>query len=104
MINKDGSIKKLGETITNPELARTLETIKGDPESFYEGTLAKKIVADVRERGGNITLNDLKHYEVTIRKAITNKLGDMKWFTVPPPASGAVITLIINILKGMELN
>ena len=47
-----------------------------------------------------MTSQDLKEYKVLRKKALVNKLGNMTWFTAPPPASGPVITLILNILKG----
>ena len=78
--------------------------IRDNPESFYNGSLANKIVRDIRKRGGIITLQDLREYKVIRRKAIINKLNDMTWYTAPPPASGPVITLILNILKGKEPN
>ena len=101
LLDADGNLKNLGDNITNKQYAKTLEDIRDDPERFYNGTLAEKIVRDIRLRGGIITLQDLKDYKVIRKKAIVNKLGNMTWYTVPPPSSGPVITLILNILKGM---
>ena len=101
LFDDEGNLKKLGDNITNPQYAKTLEDIRDDPESFYSGQLASKIVRDIRLRGGIITAQDLKDYKVIRKKALVNKLGNMTWYTVPPPSSGPVITLILNILKGM---
>ena len=46
----------------------TLETIRDDPESFYNGPLAKMISQDIRiripdkERKGQVTEQDLRGY------------------------------------------
>ena len=100
-MDKDGNLKKLGEEITNPELAATLEKIRDNPHTFYNGSLAKDIEKDMEENGGIITVEDLQNYEAQLEKEpITNSLGDWTWYTLPPPASGPVITLILNIMKG----
>lgn len=100
LTDKDGNLKNLGDNITNPQYANTLEKIRDEPESFYKGSLAEEIVEDIQRRGGIITLQDLQGYNVIRKKALVNQLGDMTWYTVPPPSSGPVITLILNILKG----
>lgn len=101
LFDDQGNLKKLGENITNPQYAKTLEDVRDDPESFYNGPLASRIVRDISMRGGIMTLKDLKDYKVIRKKALVNELRNMTWYTVPPPASGPVITLILNILKGM---
>lgn len=100
LTDKDGNLKNLGDNITNLQYANTLEKIRDDPESFYKGSLAEEIVQDIQRRGGIITLRDLQDYKVIRKKALVNQLGDITWYTVPPPSSGPVITLILNILKG----
>lgn len=102
-VDKKGNLRQLGDNVTNLQYARSLEVIRDNPESFYNGSLASKIVRDIRKRGGIITLQDLREYKVIRRKAIINQLNDMTWYTAPPPASGPVITLILNILKGYNM-
>ena len=84
----------------------TLETIRDDPESFYNGQLAKMISQDIRiripdnERKGKVTEQDLKDYQTKIREPLESELNGMKMLLTPPPTSGAVLGLILNILKG----
>ena len=84
----------------------TLETIRDDPESFYDGSLAKLISQDIRiripdkERKGQVTEQDLRNYQTEIREPLESKLAGMKMLLTPPPTSGAVLGLILNILKG----
>ena len=83
-----------------PKFARTLERIRDDPDSFYTGSLAQDIVKDIQEGGGIITLEDMKNYRTKVRTPLSAKMGNYTWYTNPPPGSGAVLSLILNILKG----
>lgn len=83
-----------------PNFAKTLEIIRDDPESFYKGSLAKDIVKDIKDGGGIVTLEDMENYTTVVRTPLSEKMGDYTWYTNPPPGSGAVLSLILNILKG----
>ena len=84
----------------------TLEKIRDDPESFYNGPLAKMISQDIRiripdkERKGQVTEQDLRDYQTVTRELLESKVAGMKMLLTPPPTSGAVLGLILNILKG----
>ena len=55
---------KEGEVFTRDEFCSTLEKIaKNGAEEFYTGETAQKLVADIKNAGGIITLNDLKDYK-----------------------------------------
>ena len=52
------------ETVKNPALAATLERIIANgKEEFYGGETGQKMVAYLQERGGIMTIEDLKAYE-----------------------------------------
>ncbi|KAL9958185.1 hypothetical protein ACROYT_G035163 [Oculina patagonica] len=103
LFNKDGELKKQGETLCMPKFARTLERIRDFPEDFYYGELAKDIVQDIKDGGGIITLDDLKNYKVKFRRPISGTLGKYSWYSTPPPGSGSVLSFILNILKGYNM-
>jgi len=84
-----------------PKLAKTLERISDDPEDFYTGKLAEDIVREIKEGGGIITLQDIKNYTVKVKSALHGKLRQYDWYSMPPPGSGSVLGLILNILNGM---
>ena len=100
LFNEDGDLKKEGETLCMPKFAKTLERIRDNPDDFYYGELAKDIVKDVKEGGGIFTLDDLRNYKVKFKTPLSGTLGDNTWYSTPPPGSGAVLSLILNILKG----
>ena len=108
LIDKNGEPYKENDIITNKKYANTLEEIQEDPETFYNGQLAQKIVQDMRlvpKRGnrtdkGKVTLNDLGEYQTVTREPLKGNLSGMTMYLTPPPTSGAVLALILNILKG----
>ncbi|CAF2029668.1 BnaC07g41800D [Brassica napus] len=65
VFTKEGELLKKGDICYNTKLADTLESLaeKG-MKAFYEEDVAEKLVNDVREAGGIITMDDLESYEV----------------------------------------
>nr|XP_034317079.1 glutathione hydrolase 1 proenzyme-like [Crassostrea gigas] len=96
---------KQGETIKMPLLAKTFETIADDPHALYNGSLAEDVVADIQEAGGIITKQDLQNYVAVIKEPLVIKLNDESTiFTPPPPSSGAVYAMILNIADKYGFN
>ena len=63
MLKPDGSSYGEGDRLVQTDLANTLEAIasKG-PQGFYEGEIAEKIAAAVRDAGGVMTADDFRKY------------------------------------------
>ena len=98
----DGTWYKTGEKIYNKKLAETLEIIKANAEDFYNGNLSRQIVEDVNAAGGNFSKQDLLNYKVEERFPFVTTIKGMKMFTMPPPGSGAVVGMTMNILEGKK--
>ncbi|RMD63793.1 MAG: gamma-glutamyltransferase, partial [Alphaproteobacteria bacterium] len=63
----DGRLKRPGEMLHNPDLARTLRRIARDgAEVFYTGDIAEQINADMKANGGLLSIEDLRAYR-TVR-------------------------------------
>ena len=82
------------------EYARTLERVRDDPDSFYSGALANDILRDIRKVNGIVTARDLRRYKSIIRVPYRRNIQNMTMYLTPPPTSGAVLALILNILRG----
>ena len=97
-----GKLLKKGDLLRRPHLAKVLQLIanNGSAEPFYNGPMSKVLVNDVKAAGGIMTLDDLRNYKVNFKRALKSKLGDKTLITCPPPTSGPVLTLILNILRG----
>ena len=94
---------KENDTVRMPELARTLRRISEYPEDFYNGELAKQMVVEINQNGGNVTLEDFKSYKADVFEVQGLELKDgYKIYTLPPPSSGMLISFIVNIMKGFD--
>ena len=85
-----------------PTYARTLKIIAnaGNGDPVYGGKLGQQMVNDINAHGGQFLMDDLKNYKVRFRDTIVQSFGKGKLITTPPPTSGPVLSLILNILKG----
>ncbi len=105
-LNKDCSAKKAGEILLQTDLAKTLNIIaqKGH-KGFYEGSVAKKIVASQKKYKGLMSLSDLKYYKVKKRTPVVGSYKGHKIVSMPPPSSGGThVIQILNILEKLNLN
>ena len=100
LLDKDGKPYETGRKIKNKKYARTLEIIQQDPESFYNGSLAKNISRDMSNINSTVSKCDLQNYTTVNREPLKGNLSNMTMYLSPPPSSGAVLALIMNILKG----
>ena len=98
---KNGVSYEPGETLIQPDLAWSLKQLaKFGPQAFYQGSIAKKIVADMKKHGGLITLEDLANYRVSEREAVTTTYRGYKVASMPPTSSGGVhVAQMLNILE-----
>jgi gamma-glutamyltranspeptidase/glutathione hydrolase len=99
----DGTPKRLGEPVRNPELAETLRTIARDgAEAFYTGAIARRVLEAVWG-GGLLSAEDLAGF----RPAVSESLRvPYRGFTVAlpePPAGGVVVGEMLRILERFDL-
>ncbi|XP_063345836.1 glutathione hydrolase 5 proenzyme-like [Pelmatolapia mariae] len=104
-LDKNGNLLKTGDTVKFEKLADTLETIANEgPDVFYNGTIAKNLISDIQKAGGTLTLEDLASYEANVTDAWNISLGEYKLYFPPPPSGGAILSFILNIMKGYKMN
>ena len=90
-----------GDTIKNLQLAKTLERIvQNGKEEFYGGETGKKMIAYLQERGGIMSMEDLKQYQTHWRDPIEVNYKDLSIISMPPPSSGGIV--LGQILKMLE--
>jgi gamma-glutamyltranspeptidase/glutathione hydrolase len=102
---KNGKPYREGETLRQPDLARTLERMqKRGPREFYEGETARLIAEDMRASGGLITLADLKSYRAKEREPLRGRYRGHEVITMPPPSSGGIVLLeMLQMLEKFDL-
>uniref|UniRef100_A0A3Q0RYP1 Gamma-glutamyltransferase 5a n=1 Tax=Amphilophus citrinellus TaxID=61819 RepID=A0A3Q0RYP1_AMPCI len=77
---------------------------KQGPDVFYNGSIAEDLIHDIQQAGGTLTLQDLASYKVTVTDAWTVPLGEYQMYFPPPPGGGAILSLILNIMKGYNMS
>ncbi|XP_004386223.1 glutathione hydrolase 5 proenzyme isoform X2 [Trichechus manatus latirostris] len=88
-----------------PALATTLETVATEgAEAFYTGALAQMLVEDIAQEGSQLTLQDLAAFRPEVVDALVVPLGDYTLYSPPPPAGGAVLGFILNVLRGFNFS
>lgn len=98
----NGELTQFGELWKQPELAQTLTEIRDKgQDGFYKGKVAKEIVQFMKEKGGIITLEDLKRYNAVERKPIKGTFKGYDIYSMPPPSSGGVA--LVEMMNLMEL-
>jgi len=92
--------------LRQPALARTLRLIASHGAGvFYNGTLAASLVADVAARGGVLSRGDLAGYRPRWSDAVRVDLSrNVTLWTTPPPASGSLVALILNVLDRLPMD
>ncbi|KAL2321356.1 hypothetical protein Fmac_030325 [Flemingia macrophylla] len=100
----NGVLLKGGDMCRNVELGRSLEIISEQgPQALYNGTIGEKLVKDVRDAGGILTMEDLRSYKVEITDAETVNVMGYTLHGMPPPSSGTLaLSLLLNILVSYE--
>jgi gamma-glutamyltranspeptidase/glutathione hydrolase len=97
---KEGRPLKEGEMLVQKDLGSLRLIAKEGPKAFYDGAIAKKIVAEMDKHGGLITAEDLKNYKVVERVPVSGNYRGYQVMSMPPPSSGGVhIIQMMNILE-----
>jgi len=95
-----GEVWIKGDVYTRPKLAKTLKIIaeKG-AEELYTGELATKLVEDISEAGGIISLDDLKNYRVSWSEPVVAVIPGTNYtiLSSPPPGSGVIMSTILSL-------
>ncbi|MBN8891543.1 MAG: gamma-glutamyltransferase [Rhodospirillales bacterium] len=100
----DGTPKRLGDMVRNPNLAGTLRLLAGEGvESFYTGALAQRIVADMRAHGGLLSAADLAGFAATRCAPLSILYRGRRIAAPPPPAGGVVVAEMLRILERFDL-
>jgi len=101
---RDGSPRRVGEVITNPDYAATLALIaeKGTAV-FYEGAIADLIAEDFARNGGLLSLDDLASYRPKCALPLVGTYRGHRVATNQPPGGGVMLIEMLNILEEFDL-
>jgi gamma-glutamyltranspeptidase/glutathione hydrolase len=95
-----GKVPKAGDRFVNKDYAETLRTLaKEGAQSFYRGSIARRIVDDFAANGGVITAEDLAQYRAIERQPLSGHYrGHLVYSAAPPVSNGAAMIETLQIL------
>ena len=98
---EDGStLGRPGDVVCRPDLAATLRRIAVEgADSFYRGSIADEIAADMVAHGGFLRKTDLARHRVREQAPLVTSYRGHKVHTFPQPGGGAAVTEMLNILE-----
>jgi len=101
----DGTPPQVGETLRQPDLARTLELIAARGfDGFYRGETADRLLASVNDEGGVWQAAELSGYRVRERAPLRFAYDGFEIVTAPPPSSGGIaLAQMLQILSPYDL-
>jgi gamma-glutamyltranspeptidase/glutathione hydrolase len=104
-LKADGSVLAPGDTLVQADLGDTLSAVaRAGPIAFYNGRIADRIVAAVRDAGGLLRREDLTNYQPLERTPVRGSYRAHDVVSMPPSSSGGVILIeMLNILEGYDL-
>ena len=89
-----------GTVFRNPELAHTFELLQQHgAAAFYQGEVARAIVAKSTALGGTMTLADLASYRGEWREPVRTRYHGYDVFELPPPSQDWATLEMLNILE-----
>ena len=100
----DGTVKRIGDRVENPDMARTLAQIARDgADVFYRGEIAQRIDADMQANGGLLRKADLESYRTTRIDPLRGSYRSYEIATNNPPGGGIMLVEMLNILENFGL-
>ena len=105
LAREGGAPLQEGDRLIQTDLAATLTAIaEQGPRGFYEGPVAEKLAAAVRDAGGIMTADDLKSYRAVSRSPVRGNYRGYDIVSMPLPSSGGTVLLqSLNILEGFTM-
>lgn len=97
---RDGTrVWPVGHVLKQPALEQTLRMLaRRGIKSFYQGSIAKAIVADMVANDGLIQLDDLARIPWPVeRRPVSGRFGSARVLTMPPPGAGPTLIEMMNI-------
>ena len=104
VFTREGRVPHIGERLVQPDLARTLQRLAREgPDEFYTGETGRTMAADLERHGSPVTQRDLARCRAEIREPLRGSYRGLTISTDPPPAIGALLLELLNILEGHDV-
>ena len=93
-----------GERLVQTDLANTLEELGRDgAESFYRGSIGKRITSYLASVGGLLSADDFKDHETAITEPIKTTYRGNTVYQTAIPSQGLILLESLNIIEQAEI-
>jgi gamma-glutamyltranspeptidase/glutathione hydrolase len=101
----DGRIHDVGTPWLQRDLANMIRRLGDDgPEAFYHGDIPRRIVEQVRARGGILTEDDFAACRPTFVDPLRVDYRGHELFTPPPPSGGVSMLQLLKLLEQFDVH
>ncbi|HSB24114.1 MAG TPA: gamma-glutamyltransferase [Burkholderiaceae bacterium] len=102
---KTGKPPSAGTTLTNPDLARTLDALAANGHAgFYGGEVAREMARFAQANGGFFTEADLKNQAARWGEPLKGSYRGVTIYETPAPTQGFTVLEMLNLLEPFELH
>jgi gamma-glutamyltranspeptidase / glutathione hydrolase len=100
----EGFYHGLGRAITPTDLGDTIRALAAEgPDLFYRGELGRRIVDDVREHGGVLSMHDLDRYQPSHGDGLRATYKGYEIVTSSGCTGGITLLEMLKLAEGLEL-
>jgi len=100
-----GRAPQAGSTLTNPNLARTIEALaQGGHAGFYGGDVAREMARFSQHQGGFFTEADLKNQAARWGEPLQGTYRGVTIYETPAPTQGFTVLEMLNLLEPLDLH
>jgi gamma-glutamyltranspeptidase/glutathione hydrolase len=101
---RDGELIVPGQTVRQTRMARTLERLRDEGDSYWLGDFAAAFSKEAQRGGGVITPEDFAAYAPLIQRPVTGRYREFDLLASPPPDDGGMQLIeALNILELVDL-
>jgi gamma-glutamyltranspeptidase/glutathione hydrolase len=100
----DGKLPEVGATLTQKQLADTLEHLAhAGFDDFYRGDVGREIAADLERIGSPVTRGDIESFRASLEEpfSVTTSLGTL--YNAPPPTQGLASLIILALFDRLHV-
>jgi len=95
---------RAGEWFSNPDLAKTMQTIAdAGPGLLYGGALGQRIAEHVQELGGFLTIEDFARHRSEWVEPLSVPFKDYRLWELPPNGQGIAALEMLRLLESYDL-
>ncbi|WP_029150928.1 gamma-glutamyltransferase [Microbacterium indicum] len=100
VLSHDGAPLRASDVLRQPALARTLRALAEDPDVFYRGDIAARLVDFLRSQGGTHAVSDFAAYAPVVEAPLMRDIGGREWAVAGAPSVGPLLLGIATAAQG----